>query len=451
MSSANTKNSSKILNERETSTKKRKLSCAGFRYVRRLDNITEYELSTNGLTVLCVHIVGSPTVTTNIVYRVGSQNEKTHETGLAHMLEHMLFKPTSGKGLKWKDLENKGANLNATTWLDRTLYYFNMPHEYLGDMLAVEADRMRNVLLSPKEFEPERANVLSEYEMYNSRPEMALDWHVVAAAFESHGYHHDTIGFRSDIEQYSIELLRSFYDQHYWPHHATLIVAGDFSDTQILAEVKKHFTSIKRPIKIPTTGHRQRIEAPQEGMRRVSLVRDTPIRYMTMAYKAPAFTSPDWTALQLALFYLTNGETSPLYKALVEKGYATSVESSLSPTKDPFLASFQVYATENTSYATIESAILNEISTIARYGIPKRELALQKELIYAGILLSRDGTMHIASELAEYVATGDWTRYATALTEIEAVSEDAIKRVVKEYLDPICATIGTIHKDTNTL
>ena len=123
-------------------------SIPGFKKIKRKENITEYRLLRNGLTVLLVHVPGSPTVTSNIVYHVGSQDEGKGETGLTHMLEHMLFKPTRENKLTWKELEEKGALLNATTWLDRTMYYFNLPKEYFEDMCKVEADRMRNVLLT---------------------------------------------------------------------------------------------------------------------------------------------------------------------------------------------------------------------------------------------------------------------------------------------------------------
>lgn len=411
--------------------------------VKKVGNTTEYKLEKNGLTVLSVYVPKSPTVTTTIVYNVGSRHERTGETGLAHMLEHMLFKPTTGKGVKWKDLENKGAYLNATTWLDRTLYYFNLPKECLGDMLAVEADRMRNTLLTDDEFMPERANVLSEYEMYNSRPEMALDWHMVATAFQTHTYHHDTIGFRTDIERYTTDTLKSFYNRYYWPSNATLIIAGDIDEAELKRLVIKHFAPLKAGVVEP---HIPNTEPKQEGMRRVVLERPTPLRLINMAFKAPAFLSPDWTALMLGLSYLTSGETSPLYTTLVTKGLATSVEAHLYPTRDPFLAFLQVYTADTTQYEIVESIIWKEIAKAAKKPIKAETLALLKEELYTNELFSRDGSMHIALQLAEYVAAGDWTKYNNSLDVIMKTTASDVARVLQTYLTKTTATIGTLEK-----
>jgi zinc protease len=359
------------------------------------------------------------------------------------MLEHMLFKPTTGKGVKWKDLENKGAYLNATTWLDRTLYYFNLPKEYLGDMLAVEADRMRNTLLTHKEFEPERANVLSEYEMYNSRPEMALDWHMVATAFQTHTYHHDTIGFRTDIEHYTTASLKSFYDRYYWPNNATLIIAGDVDESLILALVEQHFASLSRgDIETYTPFS----EPVQEGTRRVTLMRDTPLRLLNMAFKAPPFLSPDWTALMVGIMYLTSGETSPLYTKLVGQNLATSVEGHLYPTRDPFLAFFQIFTTNDADYAHIETIVWSEIKKASEKLLSANILSLLKEELYTSELFSRDGSMHIALQLAEYVAAGDWREYAASLKTIARITSDDVQRALRTYLTASQVTIGTLEK-----
>lgn len=438
MSSKNSNNSSP---RAKKTTKQNALVNNGLILTKKLGNITAYTLPSNGLTVLYAQVPGSITVTTTIVYNVGSCHEATNETGLAHMLEHMLFKPTSGKGVKWKDLENKGAHLNATTWLDRTLYYFTLPKQYLGDMLEVEADRMVNTLLTDAEFLPERANVLSEYEMYNSRPEMVLEWRMVAAAFENHGYHHDTIGFRGDIEAYTTEALTSFYRRHYCPNNATLIVAGDYALTELNDLVVKKFAHIK-----PGNIHalRPRIEAPQEGTRRVVLTRETPLRVLNLAWKAPAFTHPDWTPLMVALNYLTDGETSPLYKALVDTHLANDVTASLYPTHDPYLAFLTVRAANGVAYTDIETAIMKIIAKVQKQGVSEKALAPLREALLADEAQSRDGTRAVALNLAEYVATGDWKRYAHALSHIESVTSEDVLRVLRTYLVSERLTIGTL-------
>lgn len=424
------------------------LSVSGFKKIKSREHITEYLYIKNGLRILYAHIQGSPTVTTNIVYHVGSKDEQTGETGLSHMLEHMLFKPTSGTGPKWKDIEEQGALLNATTWLDRTLYYFTMPTESLEDMLKVEADRMRNLVLTDTEFVPERDNVLSEYEMYNSRAEIALDWNVVSTAFQSHGYHHDTIGFRSDIESYTIEKLKSFYDTYYWPDNATLIIAGDVHEHNLLSLIKNTFGKIEKS----TSQNILKVqnEAIQEGLRTVVLERDTPLRTVSIAFKVPSFRERAWTALYLVGLYLTDGETSVLHKKLVDTQLATSVHISLYPTKDPFLATITVSATEHSSYERITSIIFNEIQTLATTVIPAKTLSLLKEDFYSSDLFSRDGSHKVATQLAEYVATGDWERYISQLDEIKLITRKELQDAVKKYFIKSKATIGTLEKPINS-
>ncbi len=417
---------------------------AQFKKLVTVGNITEYTFQKNGMRILNVRADACPTVTTCIVYGVGSQHEGKGETGLAHMLEHMLFKETGTQGPTWKKLEEKGAVLNATTWLDRTLYYFNLPKQYLGDMLAVEADRMRNVKLTKKEFEPERTNVLSEYEMHNSEAESALEWNIVASAFQSHGYKHDTIGFRTDIENYTTLKLQNFYNKFYWPNNATLIVVGDIGKMELFESVAQHFGHI--PPNFDSKLHETTREMKQEGVRRVVLERETPIRAVHIAFKAPPFTSREWTALYLAILHLTDGKTSVLYKKLVDTHLATAVGGSLYPTKDPFLAEFSVTATEKSSYTKIEHVVRTEIDFLKKHPIPAKRLKELKTYAHAEELFSRDGTLRIASQLAEYVATGDWTRYETELTELKQITAKEIMQAIATYLTLPQSTVGTIEK-----
>ncbi len=424
---------------------KKKKASASKHLVRteKKGNITAYTLPHNGLTVLYAHVKGSITVTTSIVYNVGSRHEETGDTGLAHMLEHMLFKPTTGKGVKWKDLENRGAHLNATTWLDRTLYYFTLPKAYLGDMFAVEADRMRNTLLTDKEFEPERANVLSEYEIQNSTPGEVLAWNIIATAYQNHGYHHDTIGWRGDIENYTTAKLKRFYDRFYWPNNATLIVAGDIDEATLTKEVEKHFSHIDpgEVYSLPV-----RLEGNQEGMRRVTLRRATPLRIVTLAYKAPSFRSKDWLPLMIALNYLSLGETSALYEALVDTHLGTDISASLYPTHDPFLTFLTVHGTNKVSYEKIESALLKAIETAKKKPISEKKLMLLKESLLAEEAASRDGSRNIALTLSEYVATGDWKQYSNTFKDIESITKEDVMRVMNMYLTQDKATIGTLEK-----
>jgi len=429
--------------KRKTSFKRvQKALVPGVQEIRTKKTITEYLITANKMGVLYVHIPGSPTVTTNIVYRVGSQHEVRGETGLAHMLEHMLFKPLKDKSaLTWKDLEEKGAILNANTWLDRTSYFFNMPKKYLGHMLEVESKRMQEVDLRDKEFIPERTNVLSEYHMYDNRPEAALDRNMVSTAFQSHGYKHETIGFKEDIESYTTEKLQHFYDENYSPQNATLIVAGDIDEKELLSTIKKYFGQIKNKKEL-----RRHIssEPPQEGQRKIVLERETPVRFMQVAFKGPAFLDKDWLPLYVGLNYLANGNTSILYKKLVETKKASSVSAILYPTQDPFLINFEIYATESTPYIKIEEILFDTIFNVIKKEIPKAKVVELREQVYAEELFSRDGSYSIASNLVEYVATGDWTKYFDDLERTRKITREDIQSAFRKYLVPSRSTIGSV-------
>lgn len=426
-------------------TKSSRTSVAGVDRIASKGYVTEYRLRKNGLRILHARVVNSPTITTNIVYHVGSQHEENGLTGLAHMLEHMLFKPLIAKGLTWKELEERGALLNATTWLDRTMYYFTLPNKYLNSMLNVEATRMRQVNISDHEFKPEQANVLSEFEMYNSRPEIALEWNIVAAAFQSHGYKHDTIGFRGDIESFTTQKLKDFYDRYYWPNNATLIIAGDLSEKALLSAVKKNFASIQSGPILKQTNSREPV---QEGQRRVVLERKTPIRILNIAFKAPSFSNREWTGLQLALCYLAGDKTSELYKKLVNTNMATAVHGNIRPTKDSFLASIEVYVSQNTPYEDVENIVFEAISVCTKKVLTNTKLVELKESVYSSELFSRDGTYNVAQNLAECVATGDWTRYFESLSEIKHITAKEVQRTATTYLQRSQSTVGTIEQPT---
>ena len=201
--------------------------------------ITEYKLTSNDLRVLYVHRPGTGVVTSDIVYMVGSRDEARGETGIAHMLEHMLFKPTTFDIERGDDSaamrfeRETGINLNANTWKDRTSYYFSYPKEHFDRALRIEAERMRSVVLTDTEFKPEQANVLSEFDMYAGDEQFSLSVQMMASAFHSHPYGHETIGFREDIAAYTTDKLKAFYDTFYAPTNATLIIFEDVSEKEM--------------------------------------------------------------------------------------------------------------------------------------------------------------------------------------------------------------------------
>ena len=199
----------------------------------KVEGITEYRLA-NGLKVLLYPDQSKPTVTVNITYFVGSRHEGYGETGMAHLLEHMVFKGTPTHADIWKLLQDRGAQFNGTTWYDRTNYYEELPAtpENLEFALKLEADRMVNSRIAGEDLAKEFSVVRNEFEMGENNPAGVLEEKMFAAAFQWHNYGKTTIGSRSDIEKVPVENLREFYRKHYQPDNAMLIVAGKFDEAK---------------------------------------------------------------------------------------------------------------------------------------------------------------------------------------------------------------------------
>lgn len=431
--------------EPKTAVSKQK-TVRGFRHVKTLKSISEFELVKNGLRVLYMHIPGSGTMTTNIVYLVGSRHEEHGKTGLAHMFEHMLFKTLhDGAGKKvtksaFKALEDAGAISNATTWLDRTHYFFTIPTAYFRKALELETERMRNLLLIDKEFLPERANVISEYEMHAGIPSDALSTAVSQAAYVSHGYGHETIGHKPDLYSMTTESLRDFYDTHYWPNNAVLTIVGDVAQTEALAAVRESFSKVPRsPKAIP---NKTIVEPTQDGERRVEVRKPSPINLYSASYKVPHGRSREWATLYIIGAYLTDGPQSRLDDALVDTHKASSVDCAVYPTHDEGLFSVYAQITATSSHGEVEKIISEEIKRLAEKPISNKRLKTLKTKIIADEAYGRDGTLAITQELTECIALGDWTRFYTFTEDIKRVTVRDIQDVAKKYFQRNNRTVG---------
>ena len=314
------------------SAEEKPVQVPGVPFVRKAGPISEYRLESNGLRILLVPEKSAPVVTFMVTYHVGSRNEVTGTTGATHLLEHLMFKGTEkfdrskGTGLD-QVLERVGAETNATTWLDRTNYFATVPANALPLLVETEADRMRNLALREDDRRPEMVVVRNEFERGENDPRAALDKELWSAAFQAHPYHHDTIGWRSDIEKVPIAKLREFYDTFYWPDNATATVIGDFDPAAALAEIAKHYGAIpKAPHAIPQIYTE---EPAQTGPRRVMVKRGGELGVVAIAHKTPAATHADWPAVQVFSAILSTGKTCRCYRALTDKNVAVEVSGHL--------------------------------------------------------------------------------------------------------------------------
>ena len=417
----------------------------GFEYIESSVGIEEYKMSSNDLTVLLMEDHSAPVVTFMVTYHVGSRNEAIGHTGSTHLLEHLMFKGSRSFNKKrntdiWTVLQNVGARINATTWLDRTNYFELLPSEHLETAIAIEADRMRNAFLKDEDRQPEMTVVRNEFERGENDPFDALDKNIWATAYQAHPYHHSTIGWRSDIENVSTERLREFYNTYYWPNNATVTIIGDFEKENTLKLVKKYFGKHKKsPHNIPAM---YTTEPKQEGPRRLVIKRKGETGIVGIAHKSPKGLNNDTYALQVLSKILGGGKSSRLYRKIVDKGLATSLFMWDFPFKDNGLFATYVFMTPETDHGEIEQLVLDEYENIKQNGINNDEIKRAKAQIRSEMAFSRDGSYSIASSLNEAIAIGDWKFYTTYSEEISAVTVEDIKNVANKYLQENQSTTG---------
>ena len=417
----------------------------GFKFVKSSGGIEEYTLQKNDLTVLVLEDHSTPVATFMVTYHVGSRNEAIGYTGSTHLLEHLMFKGSRNfnkeKGTAiWTELQNIGAQINATTWNDRTNYFEVVPSEHLERAIAIEADRMRFAFLRDEDRQPEMTVVRNEYERGENSPFDVLDKNIWATAYLAHPYHHSTIGWRSDIENISTERLQEFYHTYYWPNNATATIIGDFNKAEALALIKNYFgehNASKNNIPEMYTE-----EPEQEGPRRTVVKRAGQTGVVGVGHKTQEGLHEDTYAFQLLGKILSEGKTSRFYKTIVDRGLATSLLMYDFPLKDNGMFITYIFLTPDTDHQIVEDIVLEEYKKIINGGVTKEEIARAKAQTRASVAFSRDGSYAVASALNEAIAIGDWTFYTTFMDHIEKVSTKDIQRVAKKYLVEEKSTTG---------
>jgi len=418
---------------------------SAFTFVESSQDIECYRLEDNGLRVLLLPQDGAPVATSMVTYHVGSRNERTGHTGATHMLEHLMFKGTERfhkrKGTSiFETLQRVGAEVNASTWVDRTNYYEMLPTEHLPLAFDIEADRMRNALIDPQDLESERTVILNERDRNQNDPVSRLFDEVWGAAFVAHPYHHPTIGWRSDIEDMTAEDLRSFYDTYYWPNNATLSIVGQFDRRETLEEVADQFGRLdaaNHEIPQVTTD-----EPEQTGQRRVTVKQDGQLGALLMGYKSPPATNPDSDALDVLARILASGKGSRLFRRCTDRGLTSDVFGVNFRLRDPSLFSVFAYLAPETEHEEVEEAIRDEIESIRAEGVTQEELDRARTQLRAQTAFDRDGSMRVASQLNEALAAGDWKLYTQYLDRLAEVTTDDVQRVAQIYLQDDTSTIG---------
>ena len=416
----------------------------GFLYVQSASGFDEYQLKSNGLRVLLREDHSVPITNVMVTYHVGSRNEATGYTGATHLLEHLMFKGSKRFNKKngreiWSMLETKGARVNATTWYDRTNYFAVVPSTCVEDTIAIEADRMRGAFIREKDRVAEMTVVRNEYERGENNPLEVLNKQIWAAAFVAHPYHHETIGWRSDIEQVPIERLKAFYNTFYWPNNATILIVGDIETSRALSLIKKYFGPVPAsPRMIPDV---YTTEPLQEGERRVTVRRAGETRIVGIGYKTPPGLHSDTYALEVLAQILADGKTSRLW-SLVDGGRATEVAPWYFPMRDPGLFILYAFLTPGTAHADIERVIQEEIERVRRRGVTREEVEKAKARVLADSAYRQDGFEKLADAVNESIAIGDWRFYLNFTERIRAVSLEDVMRVAVMYFTEDQRTVG---------
>jgi len=409
------------------------------------EGITEYKLA-NGLKVLLFPDPSKQTITVNITYLVGSRHEGYGETGMSHLLEHMVFKGTKEKHKEVaKEISDHGAQFNGTTWLDRTNYFetFAATDENLDWALDMEADRMVNSRIAKSELETEMTVVRNEFEMGENDPGSVLMERVISTAFLWHNYGNSTIGARSDIEKVPIENLQAYYRKYYQPDNAVLLVAGKFDPIKTLALVNQKFGIIPKPSRELTKTFTA--EPTQDGEREVSLRRVGDVQVVGMAYHIPSGLHPDFIACDVLADILTDAPSGRLYKALIDTKKASSQFGMSFQLKEPGLAYFGAEVLKEKSIDSVKKIMIETIENFAKTPPSKEEVERVKTKGIKNIELLLNNAQRVGVGLSEYIAQGDWRLLFHTRNQLEKVTPEDIQRVAAKYYKASNRTSGIFY------
>lgn len=409
--------------------------------ITSIEGITEYRLK-NGVRVLLFPDSSKSTVTVNLTLFVGSRHEGYGETGMAHLLEHMLFKGTPDHPNIPKALQDRGADFNGSTWFDRTNYYETLPasDENLEFALKLEADRMVNSYVKAEDLASEMTVVRNEFERGENMPASILEQRMMAVAYEWHNYGKSTIGNRADIERVPIDRLKNFYKKFYQPDNAMVVIAGRFDPETALRYVEKYFGSLKTPDRQLETTYTE--EPAQDGERSVTLQRVGDVAVVAALYHVPSAGHEDFASLEVLQNIMTLAPSGRLYKALVETKKAANVDGSVYPLHDPGVIQFQAEVAQGNDPNVVLGAMLDTIDQVVAKGVTEEEVERARQRLLKNRELSAADSTQIAVELSEWAAMGDWRLYFLRRDRLEQVTAESVQRVAAKYLTQNNRTVG---------
>ena len=409
------------------------------------ENVRKHTLS-NGLTVITKEVHTAPVVSVQVWYKVGTRNEEQGLNGIAHQLEHMMFKGTKSRPVQFGRLFSAlGSDSNAFTSHDQTVYYGTTERNKLKALLTLEADRMQNTVIDNKQLESEKRVVVSELKGYENSPEYRLKRAVMQTAFPNHPYGLPVGGRKQDVEKFTLEQVKQYYKNFYSPNNAVLVIVGDFETTKTIAAVKEIFGKIPRNknIKsqdiIPVKNSLQVANSSKP----VVLKQPGSAALFNAVYPLPSAKHEDIPALDVMDYILAEGRNSRLYQALVNSGKASDVSASVISLQDAGWYELLVTANSADNLSQIQSIVNREIRHLANQEVTSEELSRAKAQLEASVILSNRDITSLAMQLGnDEATTGDYNFTDRYLAAIQKVTIQDVQRVAKKYLKQQSQTVG---------
>jgi zinc protease len=409
------------------------------------ENVFETVLP-NGLKVILLENHKAPLVTFQVWYRVGSRNEAWGKTGLSHMLEHMMFKGTEKVGPEEfsRIIQENGGNDNAFTSHDYTAYFENISADRVQVSIDLESDRMQNLLLREQDFRTERMVVMEERRLRTEdNPQANLQEHMEATAFLTSPYHWPTIGWKEDIERFTLDDLKAYYGTYYSSVNAILVVAGDFKREELLPKIERAFGSIAKGI---APNQERDVDPKQIGERRIFIKKEAQLPTIVMGYHIPNLREPDSYVLEVVATLLSAGKSSRFYQSLVrEKRLALSADADHSLlSRDPSLFYLSAELLPGKEVTEVEKALDQEVERLKKELVGMHELEKTKNQIEASFIFGQDSLFYQGMLLARHEIALAWRAIDDYLPSIRKVSPEDIQRVAKKYLTPDNRTVAIL-------
>ena len=408
--------------------------------------ITEYRAA-NGMRVLLLPDASIDTITVNVTYLVGSRHEGYGESGMAHLLEHLLFKGTPRHPDIKAEFQARGARWNGSTSQDRTNYYETFPANdaNLDWALGIEADRMVNSYVARKDLDSEMTVVRNEFESGENSPSSILRERVAASAFLWHSYGRAIIGARSDIENVPIDRLQAFYRTYYQPDNAVVVIAGRFDEAAALRLAARHFGAVPKPTRVlPQT---YTVEPSQDGERTVTLRRTGDIQMVSAMYHVAPGSHADYAAIDVLVAALGQVPGGRLHKGLVVPGKASAIFASERQLREAGYAYFGATVRQDLPVEAARDILLQTLEGLAADPLPEAEIERARTRLLNDTEMLLADSRGLALSLSETIALGDWRTLFLHRDRLRDVTPADVQRVAARYLKPSNRTLGLFVPD----